>query len=221
MTRLTKPSRLLGPGIALMQRLPMTVKMLAMSATLVLPLLLVSILLAKSYWDVRRESLHELSGLQVVRQITQLVDQVGQHQGRLRLAMQGNAKAQSDLPAAHQQLKAAMAQLDRAVQADPRLELEPHWTPLSQALESLAAADDVTEADALYARHSEQMERLRQLMSLVGENSGLLQDASATGYFMKDIVVERLLPMFQTISHLRNEGAMLLARQEREGYNAV
>ena len=115
MTRTIKPSRLLGPGIALMQRLPMTVKMLAMSATLVLPLLLVSVLLAKSYWDVRRESLHELAGLQVVRQITLLVEQVGQHQGRLRLAMQSNAKAQSDLPAARQQLKAAMTLMDHAV----------------------------------------------------------------------------------------------------------
>ena len=220
MTRVTQPSRLFGPGIALMQRLPMTVKMLAMSATLVLPLLLVSILLAKSYWDVRRESLHELAGLQVVRQISLVVEQVGQHQGLLRLAMQGNAKAQSNLPAARQQLKATMAQVNSAVQADPQLKLAPHWTPLRQALESLAVADDVAEADALYARHSEQIDRLRQLMSLVGENAGLLQDTSATGYFMKDIVVERLLPMFQTTNHLRNEGALLLARQERDGYNA-
>ncbi|MDD2728943.1 methyl-accepting chemotaxis protein [Malikia sp.] len=216
MTRAIPPSRLLAPGIALMQRLPMTVKMLAMSATLVLPLLLVSVLLAKSYWDVRHESLHELAGLRVVRQITQLVDQVGQHQGRARLAMQGDAQAQSALPVARQQLKAAMAQMDQAVEAASQLDLAADWTPVRQSLESLVASDEVTEANALALHYRE----LRKLVSLVGETSGLLQDASASGYFMKDIVVERMLPMLQTISHLRNEGSVLFAHQQRDGANA-
>ncbi len=213
-------SRLLGPGIALMQRLPMTVKMLAMSATLVLPLVLVSVLLAKSYWDVRRDSLRELAGLQLVRQITLLVEQVGQHQGLTQMVTLGHTQSQSALPALRQQLRASMAQMDQAVQAAPALGLAAQWTPVRQALESLASTDAVSDAEALNARHSEQMDGLRKLTALVGETSGLLQDATATGYFMKDIVVERMLPMLQTISHLRNEGAVLLARQERDGYNA-
>ncbi len=221
MTRKIQSSRLLGPGIALMQRLPMTVKMLAMSATLVLPLLLVSVLLARSYWEVRQEAQQELVGLQLVQQVTQLAQQVGQHQGRLNLALQGSAQAQSALPAVRQQLKTAMAQLDQAVQSAPQLDLATHWKPVRQVLESLAAASGgASEAEELYARHGEQLERLRQLAARIGEVSGLLQDDSATGHFMKDIVVERLLPMFQTISHLRNEGSALLASQERDGYNA-
>ena len=212
------PSRFLGPGIALMQRLPMTVKMLFMGTLLVLPLLLVSILLAKSYWDVRRETLREVAGLETVGRITDLAEGIGQHQGRLLLAVAGDAKTREALTATRQQVKAAALELDRAVLAASLPGLQADWKPLNEALGVLSAAEDRTDPEAVYARYTELFDRLRKLASLAGESSGLLLDSSANTYFMADIVVERLLPLLQTISHIRNEGAALVAKQAREGY---
>ena len=212
-------SRLLGPGVALMQRLPMRIKMLGMSAVLMVPLSLVSVLLAKSYWDVRRDALQQLEGLQVVADITRLAEQVAQHQGQTRLALHGETQAKAALPATRQQLRAALTQLDQEVQASPQLGLNGEWTPVRQALEMLSA-DSRASDEGDDGRHAEQLEQLRQLATQAGGSSGLLPGSSAKAYFMTDIVVERMLPMLQTLSHLRNEGAMLLARQGSEGSSA-
>jgi methyl-accepting chemotaxis protein len=204
-------SRFFGFGIALMQRFPMSAKMLTMSAVLVLPLALIGVLLAKSYWDVRRDALHEQSGLRVVQGITQVALQTEDSLGLWRLASQGDEQAKVRLAASKQQLRAAVQALDATLQAAPELQLDKAWQPVHQIFRSLS--DDSGHARDAYPQFLAQRDALRGLATLAGETSGLLLDPFAQSYFLMDIVVERTLPLLQATAHLRNEGALLLQQQ--------
>lgn len=210
-----KTAGFFGPGIALMQRFPMSLKMLAMAAVLVVPLLLVGVLLVKSYGDVRRDALQELSGLRVVQGVTQVALATEDSLGEWRRAAKGDEKAKAGLASAQQKLRTAVQALDQAVQAESELALNQAWQPMRQALTALA--DGQTDAGNVYQQYLAQREALRSFASLAGETSGLLLDPFAQSYFLMDIVVERMLPLLQATAFLRNEGAMLLQQQAVTG----
>lgn len=211
MSNTVKSSSLFNPGIALMQRFPMTVKMLAMATVLVVPLVLFGVLLAKSYWDTRREALQELNGLHMVQTITTVALNLENSLGQWRLASKGDAQAKERLGASNEQLRSAVQRLDQAVQTAPELALEEAWSPMKQALTTLANGQ--ADASDAYPQYLAQRDALRSLTSLTGETSGLLLASSAQSYFLVDIVVERVLPLLQSTATLRNEGAMLLHQQ--------
>ena len=73
---------LLAPAVALMQRLPMTVKMLAMAAVLLLPLAITGLQLSQRLWTERATAQLEIDGVHVVRAIAEVNRHLLDHQGQ-------------------------------------------------------------------------------------------------------------------------------------------
>ena len=70
-----------------------------------------------------------------------------------------------------------------------------------------------------YAQHTDLLARLHKLAVVAGESSTLLLDPNTNVYYLVDLLVERLLPLMQATTHLRNEGGALLVQQS-QGYSA-
>ncbi|NIC41339.1 methyl-accepting chemotaxis protein [Aquabacterium sp. A08] len=208
------PSGLMAPAVALMQRLPMSVKMLVMAAVLLLPLAFTGVQLGQGFWSERTTAQQEMAGLRVVRGVAELSGHLLDHQGQAHLLLSGQAEAQAGLDASAAALRRAVAALDAEVRTADGLGLAAAWAPLQRDLTALAGTVPASaDRAALYDRHTALLSRLQKFTSLAAETSTLLLDPYAATYFLMDTVVSRLPPLQQAVAHLRNEGAALLVQQ--------
>ncbi len=200
------------PAVALMQRLPMTVKLLIMTSVLVIPMVLITLYLVNGLLADRRTVQSELDGLHVVEQITEVVTLTQTHRGQTNSLLAGNAAAESSRQATRTQLQRAIEELDKRITERPGLQLNEEWAAVRQTLQPLLASNPTPEQrQAVFAEHTTQIERLRKLTVLTGELSLLLLDPVANSYYLMDIVVDRIIPLTETTGLIRGGGAGLLA----------
>ncbi|MEY2683039.1 MAG: hypothetical protein RJA09_183 [Pseudomonadota bacterium] len=208
----TKSHSIFNPAVALMQRLPMTIKMVAMAAVLVIPLLITTFSLVKTLWNEREITLSEINGLEVVNQISDVVVHAQTHRGQTNSLLSGNAAMEPARADTRVKLKSAIDVLNHHVGEHPELHLANDWNNLRQTLSELVNSNPAaTERAQVFAKHTEVVDGLRRLMSLAGETSALLLDPVANTYFLMDIVVERVVGLTETTGLMRGAGAALLS----------
>ena len=211
----------LTPGVALMRRMRMTSKLMALGAVLLVPLVLVAGLLVQNLQGQRSFTQSELNGLKVVQAVTEVAVQTQTHRGQTNVLLSGNAQAATARDATRDKLKAALTQLDAVVQAHPELALAGDWTPLKSTLSELATATFTPDQRAqVFARHTESVDQLRRLAVLAGETSGLLLDPEASSFFLMDIVVEKTIPLTELTGVMRGGGSAQMTREEKVAADA-
>jgi len=201
-----------------MQRLPMSFKLLALAAVLLLPLSLAAVWIVHNLWNERAGVQRQLSGLQVQQQLVDVAASLLEHQGQMHGLLAGRADAAPALEAARTQLRAASAALDGGIAATGQPELSAKWQPLRDELRLLLNTAPASHSAAdWYARQSGLLVRLQRLALLNGETSTLLLDPDRTLFYLVDALVQRQLPLLQASAHLRNEGAVLLLQAQGDG----
>jgi len=212
---------LIRPGVWLMQRLPMSVKLLVLAAVVLLPLSLTGTLTLYTLWGERATVQRQLSGWQVQQQLVAVTAPLLEHQGQMRRLLLGHAEAAQPLQAARDRLRPAIAALDAAVIAQAQPELGELWQPLRDELRLLInTAPPSHNAAAWTAQHAKLLAQLQRLGLLNGETSALLLDPGRTQFYLVDALVQRQLPLLLASAHLRNEGAALLQIQQAQGIGA-
>jgi methyl-accepting chemotaxis protein len=202
----------LGPGIRLMRRLRMPTKMGLMGLMLLVPLVL---LIAYSTQGARADlalARSEHAGAEVVDSLGDIVTLVQQHRGLTSRVLSGDAAATADRDATRAQLKAALAAAEQRLAGDLPFALADVWQPARDGVSALAEGRHPEQRAEAFAEHSAQIERLRQLVLLTGERSGLLLDPEAGSFFLMDLSVERVIPWTEALGQARGLGASLLAR---------
>ena len=86
------------------------------------------------------------------------------------------------------------------------------WAPVHTAILALAEGRHPERRAEAFAAHTQQVEKLRQLVMLIGERSGLVLDPEAGSFFLMDLAVERIIPWMETLAQVRGQGSALLAR---------
>ncbi|GAB3191190.1 methyl-accepting chemotaxis protein [Hydrogenophaga aquatica] len=209
------PRRFFGPGIALMQRLPMTVKLVSMAALLVLPMVAMVLLMTQSLWEQRLYTQRELAGLSVVNRISEVVALAQKHRGQSHLILAGESAMVSARDATRKELATAIEALDREIAAHPEHGLANDWLSVHKTLQELIQGNPTPDQSAtVMARHTDQIARLIRMVTMAAETSELLLDPKADSFFLMDIVVERILPLVEGTDLIRTEGAGLLARPD-------
>lgn len=209
---------LIRPGVWLMQRLPMGVKLFVMAAVLLLPLSLAAVWIVQNLWNDRAGVQRQLSGLQVQQQLVAVAAPLLEHQGQMHGLLAGRADTAQALEAARAQLRPAIAALDAAIAATAQPDLSAKWQPLRDELRLLLNTAPASHSAAdWYTRHTDMLLRLQRLALLNGETSTLLLDPDRTLFYLVDALVQRQLPLLQASAHLRNEGTVLLLQAQGGG----
>ena len=202
----------LGPGIALMRRLRMPVKMGLMGLMVVLPLLMLALTAFQSLRNDQLVVKAEVAGAHVAVALIDVVVQLQAHRDLAHRSLSGDTQAREQLPAAAEALKSAVAAIDALQDARLPFVLPERWAELRTHILALAAGQGPKPHNELFALHSLQVAGLRQMMLLVGERSGLLLDPQASTYFLMDLTIERMIPWLEALGTTRSQGAVLLAR---------
>jgi methyl-accepting chemotaxis protein len=203
---------LLTPGIRLMRSLRMTTKLLLVSLSLLVPLV---VLMA---WSLGRQLVTlqhghtELAGIAVQVHLLPVLVEVQKHRGLTRRVQAGDGTATAPRDEARRALAANVASLDKLLLATPQFTLEDAWRPLRARLLQLAEGRHAPEGAAAFDEHTQAIETLRQLALLNGERAALVVDPAPRGYFLVDVLVNAMFPMMESAGLGRGLGAGLLAR---------
>ena len=191
----------LRPGIALMQRLRMPVKLATLALMLGLPLLLVTYLQMDTLLVEYRTARDEVQGAQSVEQVTDLLTDVQ------RLRAEAVLVGRPELDGVHagtlQQLKADAQAMDAWVRQHPEWQWTSHWAAQQTLLQGLLSPVTDASKSAAFANHSAAIAGLRKLVNLIAQESNLVLDALPVSFYLQDILTQRAMAWIESISTVR------------------
>jgi len=203
----------LTPGIWLMRRLRLPTKLGALSAVLVVPLLIVCVLLVQRLGDDIRFAENEADGVRVITLMADVVQSVQTHRGQTNMLLSGNTAVRGALDKTRGELARSLAATRVLIGELPFMELERDWQDIQTRIEKLPAIESGSPAEA-FAQHTALVSELRRLIYTTGERSQLLFDPEAATYFLMDMVVSRTIGWSEAVGRLRGLGAGQLSLPE-------
>ncbi len=191
---------LLSPGVSLMQRVNMPIKLLILALIMLVPLAVITGYFINSLLAERDTTRSELLGAEVIGLSINVTTDLQQFHF---------AASQPRKPGAEQVraqsldgLKAGVTALERWVQGHRDLGLGSAWSELSASLSQVQSAGDTGTTDAV-ALHSQTIRKLQRFVALAAENSALLLDPFPQGYFLQDILTVLSMRWMEAVSNTR------------------
>ena len=212
-TPISKPvNAFLRPGVALMQRLRMPVKLIGVAVVALAPLLAVGLAMLMHIDDEYQFARNEAAGAQTVLNITDVVLQTQTHRGQTNQFLSGNTSVAGARDQTRQKLGDAISALETRIQTVPQFQLQSRWATLKPALQQLLRDEPGQDRATVFAAHTAQIDLLRHLAGYTGETSGLLLDPYPDTFFLMDVVVDRFIPWVELTGVMRGAGAGVLSR---------
>lgn len=205
----TLTAALFRPGIALMRRLRIPVKLMLISACVFVPMVWLMVGSARQAWDQVIYTQGEVAGTDLTQAMAHVVHHTQLSRGLHVRVLAGDQGQEDKLAKIREELKQSLLKVD-AILARAPFEMKDVWSPLRDALKSVAAGQLPGDAFASMELHGELIERVRQAVLLVGERSGLLFDPEPHTYFIMDVVVTRWIAMTESAGKLRARGTAVL-----------
>lgn len=204
--------RWLKPGVALMQRFGMSVKLACIATLLILPLSVVTFIQVSEQVQTYRLVQLENLGVQAVSLLIDVVNEVQQH--RTQVLLSGDAALDNARSENRQRLSAALAAVDSWNKSHPELDLTSSWADLRSDIQSLSHEFTGKDSAAVFAQHAKVVDSLRKLSLYAGETSMLVLDPLAESYFLQDVLTAQAVPWLEATSHLQAVGAAWLGQAQ-------
>ncbi|NVO05518.1 MAG: hypothetical protein HXX19_06030 [Rhodoferax sp.] len=209
----------LSPGVSLMQRLHMPVKLTTMALMLGLPLVVVTYVLLSTLFTDYVTARNEVFGAQALERVTDVLTDV-QH---LRTAsmLAGRPEIDKVQAGTADKLKADLATVDAWVAQHPELHWTKNWAAQQAALQGLQVPASEANRAATYEAQTAAIASLRKLAGLIGEESALVLDPLAESYFLQDILTSRAIVWIESVSTLRTMAAVWLMQPAEKDAHAA
>lgn len=195
-----------------MQRFTMGAKIIACCALALVPLFGLTGWATWLEWQTLTATQQELAGTRQLRALDTVVRLARIHRGQARQTLIA-------LPGAAERLRATRAALEQALSdADPSLAdagdalLRQRWQVARDESRRLARLDANRLPGAFWETETTQIERLTDLVQLVGERSGLLLDPQNGPFFLIDLSVQHFGAWAESIARLGEIGSAGIAQ---------
>ena len=195
-----------------MQRFRMVVKLSAMAAALIIPLLVVGFAQVSTLYTAYRTAEAEQQGAVVVDEITDLIAEVQNH--RISAMLGGKPEWAAKVPNNNAQIAAKIATIDGLAKQYGVKGWGSDWSGQRAAVQSLLTADASKNGLQTFTDHAKSIRGLQKLILLVGDATGLVLDPFATTYYLAIVNVELAVPWLEAVSAARAVGASLLAQSD-------
>lgn len=200
------------PGMVLMRRLNLPVKLALVALSLLIPLAVMVGWAVHGLVEQRALAIEEQAGLGVAERLMALVVETQKHRGLTNRVLAGEASASASRDDTRKALREAVAAMDAHLASSPSYSLDDDWLPLRRDLLALAEGRHPAVAAEAFDAHSAAVHRLQRLSRLNAERSGLVLDPQPRSYFLMTITVDAMLPAIESAAVARGLGAGLLAR---------
>ena len=209
---------LLAPGMNLMRSRNLSVKIATLS---ILAFIIVLGLSGYGIWievQTMRVARHEIQGVHWLPKITEVVHYTQRHRSLSNMEATGVPLPAGEPAQTVEQLKAAIGELDAAMKQSGSPLMADKWQGIQQNLMALMdarskpvdALGKKQQSERVFAAHTQQVQSLRHLLLIVGEESYLLMDPQPATYFLIVALVDRYIPLMETVSQMHGEAASIL-----------
>lgn len=209
---------LLDPGMNLMRSRNLSVKIATLS---ILAFIIVLGLSGYGIWSevqTMRVARHEIQGVHWLPKITEVVHYTQRHRSLSNMEATGVPLPAGEPAQTVEQLKAAIGELDAAMKQSGSPLMADKWQGIQQNLMALMdarskpvdALGKKQQAERVFAAHTQQVQSLRHLLLIAGEESYLLMDPQPATYFLIVALVDRYIPLMETVSQMHGEAASIL-----------
>lgn len=209
----------LRPGIALMVRTKMGVKMGGLLVTLLIPLVFLVVQLFGNLAAGYRATQTQLQGADAVSHIAAVAFALHQDRAQVNLGLLGQSNADARA-VARDRLRSALTAMEALVRAHPDWNLATQWSPVYAGLTKIAGADAVESRGAFFQSYTAALTGLQLMASDVGEVSGLALSSDPGIYFRQNVLVEHTISWLAYLAAMRDLGVTVLL-QKGEAKNAV
>jgi twitching motility protein PilJ len=204
-----KPQR----NYSFLARLPISIKMVMITAAFTLPILLTVALLVNLQNRSITFAAEEIQGVEYLTPVSQLLEQLPEHRSLTNRLLNNDgtvAQERNDLAqkieASFEKLAEVDQRLGGKLQTTERFnELQQGWQALSQNLMGLSAAEAFEQQTTL-------IEQLIALITQVGNTSKLILDPDLDSYYAMDLAVIKLPVLINELSKLHSLGAVYLTQ---------
>lgn len=202
------------PGIRLMHRLPLHLKLSFIAACLLVPM---ALLLTGAFNDLSTalsSTKSERVGVGIVRSLTALLIPLQEFRSQTLQLMQGDDGAKARQQLSRTRVASALAAVDAAVANSADTVLRRSWPPMSERMSAIINGEPSSNRAVLLAEHSARIRELTNFIELTAERSSLLLDPDPAPYLLMDIAVERLPEWLEDVSMASGLGTAILVRGE-------
>jgi PAS domain S-box-containing protein len=206
--------KLFAPAIALMNRLKYPQKFVLISLLFAIPLVLLIILYLFEVNSRIAFAQKEIDGNAYLRPLRQLLEHTLQEELLAHDFVNGDQSAHAALLEAQAHIDAdfqALAEVDRRL--GKRLESTQALAALTTSWQDLKARTNTMRSRTSEDLHAHLIERTRDLISLIGDNSNLILDPDLDSYYVMDSVLLKLPETQNLLARLRLLGDRVLMQQ--------
>ncbi len=200
------------PAIALFDRLSYTKKFALFGVVLLIPVVVLTLMLASAMDEDITFAKQEQRGLQLLLPVRGLLEAADARRGAATAVAMGNKGATAELAKVDQQIQAALKQI-AAVQDDVggSLGTASDFAKLKTAFSNLPKPN-ASDATVNRNQNAAPINAIQTFIAAVGEKSNLILDPEIKSYYMMDTVVTRLPALVEGLSEVRDLGIGVLTR---------
>lgn len=203
---------LLAPAIALMNRLRYPAKFMVLGIALASVML---VLLITVYSILNREiksARHELAGLQILKPMNRLVQNMQQHRGLSSGLLNGNEAMRDKRAAKEQGVSAALAATGSEL--TPTLRDTPTWKAIRDDWQTIREQGLTWTPPENIKRQSALIDKALVFMVDIADESELTLDPEIDTYYFMDTVVAKLPAILEPLGITRARGTGVLTKKE-------
>jgi PAS domain S-box-containing protein len=154
----------------------------------------------------------EITGVEYIKPIRQLISDVAIHRGMTNTLLNGNETFRNKLPVVSENISKDIQRIDRIdVRLGAALKTEKPWRAVKSGWSQLGENALQLSADQSFTSHSELIKSIISLITHVGDTSNLILDPDLDSYYLMDIMVLRLPQLSNELGIIRGLGAGIIA----------
>lgn len=192
-----------APVTPLLNRLQLRGKLSAIGVVLFVPLGLLLGLNVQELNQSIQSTRAEVSGGPVIHELQDIALSLQDRRGLSVMKAQGANQLDDRIKAVDQDIDKLVREVDQILAAQSWGEASQIWQASRQQLLAMRQARPTT-ARSAFDLHNESIQKLRGLVDVVAESSGLLLDPEAASYLYMDVVVNRTEPYVDAVMRMRS-----------------
>jgi methyl-accepting chemotaxis protein len=196
----------MAPCMRLMGKLDLNTKLLSLFAGFFIVMVVLTAHTLTKLNDEKFVAKSELQGVQISRQMMDVLIQTQKHRGQVNLKISGQ-DVNIPLSKTRSSLKTALDRLNVAIEAAPDFELGDTWKPIAEELRQLVSGQIAATTAENFAQHTRLITQIMHFSTLNNEKSGLLFDPVAASYLLMDIGIQKIPAWIEHLAVLRGSGA--------------
>jgi len=202
-----KMTILIAPATVLMQRMRLLPKFALVTMVFMVPLLLVLALLYSELHKSVITAERERAGVRYVTALEEMMRLVQQHRALRHMQLQGNARARSEAEQTARHIREQLAVVDAIDRSSRGLDAGTAWSGVRSAWETVEQGIPAAKARDSYSGHTNVIEQIAKLNTLVADKSGLTLDPELDSYHLAAMLVNSFPPVADMLSTIAGRGA--------------